>query len=298
MSDTAVPNLGDVFAEYAWKQVSVPENLWHYTDAVGLIGIANSKTLWCSDYRHLNDKAEMSVFTAEFIANLGEELKHKCSEGDAALIILALKMHITVNVFVGSFCTENDRNEHWHQYAKGAGYAVGFDLKNLHSLAAPQGFILAPVIYGAEKAKHVATSLVKDPGPLWQLLEGPLTEENRNKCISLAFRLLLLFAPLFKPAAFESEKEWRLVKVSGVSGSKDTRFRPSKTFGVLAYNEFKLKIDDDGSAPSHLIPRVVVGPGNQTEGVARASNVYELLEANGFETLVSESASSLRMSKE
>jgi len=40
---------------------SVPELLYHYTDSAGLQGILESRTLWATDIRYLNDETEASL---------------------------------------------------------------------------------------------------------------------------------------------------------------------------------------------------------------------------------------------
>src|SRR5712671_6506924 len=136
------------FADFVRREFTLPEHLWHYTDGTGLLGIASSQSLWCTEYRHLNDRKEMSIFSTRLQQHLRERLRRQLSSEDADLVVDTSDLYRTWNVFVCSFCADRDRNEHWHQYARRAGYALGFDPHVLRSLAEPQNFILAPVFYG------------------------------------------------------------------------------------------------------------------------------------------------------
>jgi hypothetical protein len=249
----------------------------------------------------LNDSAEVSVFANLIQKPLAEELKNHLSDKDVQTIVSTSGLYTTWSVFVCSFCTDGDRNEHWHQYAKRAGYALGFDPQRLRSIAKPQGFSLAPVIYGEEAALNIATAVVQDRRSTWQSFKSPLTVENTKKLSNYVCRLILSFAPFFKSSSFEREVEWRLVKVDLHENTEKMKFRANKIFGLMGYYEFHFKVDDrgklrrTGSVPPNLIPRLMVGPGNETSGWLRSVNPYALLKQNGFETLVSQTKSSLRI---
>jgi hypothetical protein len=294
-------NLTAAYEKFVWGRREPPSPLWHYTDASGLIGIATTKSLWCTEYRHLNDSEEISIFAGRFQNHLTELLKGIWGDKDVEAIVSASNLYTVWHVFVCSFCVNGDRNEHWHQYAKRAGYALGFDAHELRRIARPQGFSLAPVIYGEEKAFGIAEALVKDNMLIWQSFKSPLSIEDIRNISNLVCRLILSFAPFFKPSSFEREDEWRLVRVATEKYFDDIDFRSSKAFGLVAYAKFNFKIDGrgrerrTGSVPSNLIPKVMVGPGNETPGVNKSRNPYDLLKGNGFKTLVSQSTSSLRI---
>ena len=293
---------GGPFADALWDTAVVPDRLWHYTNGAGLIGIANNQCLWCTEYRFLNDQDEVAAFSEHLLRRLQDLFSTLWTNDEVDSIMGAFQLIATWNVFVGSFCMEGDRNDLWSQYATEAGYALGFDPNVLRSLARRQGFALAPVLYGDKNAVAFAESIVKDHEDVWRSFRSPLSQTNINKIHKYSCRLLLHFAPFFKPQSFERENEWRLVKVAGIDEAK-SRFRPSKTFGVVEFVEFDFRIDEKGrprrvgGVHPHLIPNVIVGPGNQTDGWAIQRIPYEVLRTNGFETLVSATNSSLRFAK-
>jgi Protein of unknown function (DUF2971) len=281
MANSRKKSLTNSFTDFVWEKFVVPEHLWHYTDGAGLLGIAKSKSLWCTEYRHLNDRDEISTFAIRLQNYLQQKLKDIWDSEDANLLAETSNLYRTWNVFICSFCTEADRNEHWHQYARKAGYALAFDPLALRSLARAQDFALGPVIYGEDKALSIATAVIEDQLSVWQSFKSPLAGDAPLKLTNFICRLILNFAPFFKPESFEREKEWRLVKITVQHGDGNMLFRASKAFGLLGYYEFKFKTDSHGKAgsvPRKLIPRLVTGPGNETEGWLLSVNPYSLLE--------------------
>lgn len=109
------------FPDLLWDRRPTPEYLWHYTDGNGILGIANSRSLWCTEYRHLNDRQEIYTFASRFQSCLQAELKDKLSPDDIDKIVSAFGLYQTWPVFVCSFCADADRNEHWHQYLEKLG---------------------------------------------------------------------------------------------------------------------------------------------------------------------------------
>lgn len=298
MTDIAKKSLADSYADLLWERSTVPDHLWHYTDGAGLLGIANSRSLWCTEYRYLNDREEISTYAAQLQSYLRAALKDRLSSEDVDLIVGTSGLYAAWHVFVCSFCTDADRNEHWHQYAKKAGYALGFNPHTLRSLARTQGFALGPMIYGVDKALNIATAAVNDQLAVWHSFTSPLKTDERPKLSHFVSKLILSFAPFFKQESFQRENEWRLVKMTGIDDAGS--IRASKPFGLISYYEFNFNSTSNAQAlgtepvPIDLIPRIIIGPGNETVGLPRVDNPYTLLLRSGFETLVSESKSSLR----
>jgi Protein of unknown function (DUF2971) len=284
---------GRSYADVMWEKAKIPSQLWHYTDSAGLLGIATSKSLWCTEYRYVNDRQEMATFATQLQGRLRETLKAFLRKEDVDLVAKLSNMYTTWNVFICSFCKEPDRNEHWQQYARRAGYALGFDPYVLRSLAQAQGFVLAPLFYGTNTALDIASAVLQDHPSLWESFKSPLSTDDVQTLSRTLCDLILHFAPFFKDASFKREEEWRLAKVTGLDGDGKMLFRASKSLGLVNYYEFKFEAEP-GKIPTNLIPRVVIGPGNDTVGWPRGNNPSALLEKSGLMTDVSESKSSLR----
>src|SRR5260370_34520914 len=92
---------------------SAPALLWHYTDGPGLVGIATTRSLWCTDYRYLNDRKEMMTYAGELQTLVRKALKDVLSTEDLNSIIERSNLFITWYVFVCAFCPDGDSNVHW-----------------------------------------------------------------------------------------------------------------------------------------------------------------------------------------
>ncbi|MGH6925853.1 MAG: DUF2971 domain-containing protein [Propylenella sp.] len=290
---------GQIYADHVWKNHQIPELLWHYTDGSGFLGIVNSRSLWCSEFRYLNDREEVLLFARLFQDVLKDRLLAVFAENDVVDIVATSELFQTWNVFVSAFCDEGDRNEHWQHYAKRGGYALGFDPNLLRTLAKSQSFDIGPVMYGSDTAANVAAAVIDDNLHKLTSFKSPLPQQDINAISVFFCRLILQFAPFFKPASFAREREWRLVHVAGLGDSR-LHFRSHKAFGIVEYVEFGLMVDAQGkrrltgAPPKALIPRVIVGPGNESDGWLKQSVPGELLATQGFEPRISESSSSYR----
>lgn len=50
--------------------VEIPEIVYHYTDAAGLLGIVSTGTLWMADIEFLNDAEELTYAREPFLGAL------------------------------------------------------------------------------------------------------------------------------------------------------------------------------------------------------------------------------------
>ena len=156
------------------------------------------------------------------------------------------------------------------------------------------------MLYGEERTLTIATAVLKDN--LYKLgdLKKPLSQDDRGEIVSFLCRLILSYAPFFKSGSFELEREWRLVRATGVAGNGEMQFRAKSPFGLVAYSRFNLvprardEIDQQHASPSLLIPKITIGPGNETDALPRSFHTYEIFARNGFETEIKETKSSLR----
>ena len=98
-----------------------PELLYHYTDQKGLIGILQSRNIWASHIRYLNDSSEGKLFIKRF----SELLKEAGTEKKTVKIMenLVDQQH----VFIASFSELGDSLSQWRAYSGGGGvYSIGF----------------------------------------------------------------------------------------------------------------------------------------------------------------------------
>src|SRR5262249_8444269 len=162
---------------------------------------------------------------------------------------------------------DDESDHHWRGFAKKAGYALGFDSSALARVAESQGFLLGPVRYKRDALIAIASAVLADHLPQFA---SPLTDTDRGKLNTFVVKQILTLAPFFKRHSFESEREWRLVKVAPLAGLANMKFMSQPRFGLKSYVELGL----DGEP--HIIPEIVVGPGHETLGFAKIHNPSDL----------------------
>jgi hypothetical protein len=137
---------------------SIPEkSLCHYTSATGLIGILESKQLYATDVRFLNDSQELLYavdLAKQYLTN--QPLQSKDDErkafADFALKLLDTKDNLVVILgtptFVASFSEENDLLSQWRGYCpNGNGFAISFSPDCIMELAKAHRWQLLKCLY-------------------------------------------------------------------------------------------------------------------------------------------------------
>jgi hypothetical protein len=243
---------------------SSPTRLYHYTNAAGLEGILDSKTIWATQFDFLNDRSEFFYAADVIKERLGERGDDFGSTVKS--IDEIVKTMLTLPHYVASFCEHSDLLSQWRGYAQtNDGYAVGFRFQNLLRKQDPKrGVQLAQLIYPrAEQNRCV--DLVLDA--VRKTVEKSTGKANEFGL--LATLNLLPFLHRFKHELFSGEGEWRLI------GSADDvtpeKFRIVRGHFV-PYIAFPLEADD--------IDVIVQGPGTYRAGNKEA--IERFAKLNGF----------------
>jgi hypothetical protein len=148
------------------KKVSeVYEKLYHYTTWEGLQGILETRTLWATNYKYLNDYSEINLFRDKFIsliqpyaAEATQELikklpkvnqiihkkggLHQVVQHEVEVLTDAWYKALGNEIFILSFCGEskipnvakNGLLSQWRGYGTGGGAALLFDTKKLEEI--------------------------------------------------------------------------------------------------------------------------------------------------------------------
>ena len=191
--------------------------LFLYTDIKGLLGIAESKEIWATDARILNDRSEL-----EYVADITEKIINirMFTEPESREELRQLKETLQVwrpthsrpgAIYVCSFSESGNQLSQWRGYCpKGGGISIGFDAVDLHTSMLPRGAITVKVCYKPEEQE----AAVK--GMLSYLLYGDLSpiyqEASRSESAKDVFtEMLSIVAPVLKHPAFSEEAEWRLI---------------------------------------------------------------------------------------
>ncbi|WP_141563155.1 DUF2971 domain-containing protein [Teichococcus rhizosphaerae] len=116
------------------KENNSGKNVYHYTDANGLIGIMKNESLWATNVNFLNDRREFS-----YVRDLFEESVQEIDDTKKKLLEKISNYHNSWlensdidGVFVLCFCEDGNLLSQWRSYAgSGAGYALGFKKSDL-----------------------------------------------------------------------------------------------------------------------------------------------------------------------
>ncbi len=220
------------------------ETLYHYTTFKGVFGIVQSKALWASDIRYMNDSAELrhtvdlikretraridrNSGSAKLLNAFGEWLNRKLTHG-----------HL---LFAASFRENGNLLSQWRGYSTvGKGVSLGFDPAMLEQRAQRQGFKIARCVYVEREQKALISQLVDAV----EFLANDLAEVDGKVDYLAAFAKietdLLTVAAVLKHPSFEEEAEWRVISpVYSEREVPDIKFREGSSM-IVPHVEFSL----------------------------------------------------------
>ena len=272
----------------------MPRRLHHYTNAAGLLGIIQSRTIWATDCRFLNDSTEY-VYAQQALAQALSHLPNPALDPTHHLHRIAAevgdeiaKLGKIVNdgvdndfrVAVTCFCDDGDLLSQWRGYAPNHGYSIEFDHQTLDAAAQAVDCIelgeLRRIEYGPGAIAQLATFAA----------DGVSSDNLNHPGVHGYHHALQLAANAasVKHEGFAEEREWRLVLVQYAhNDATQILFRPTP-IAVVPY----MRVPIDPAA----ICSIRVGPGDKT-GI-RAEGISRLLAAHGSAATVTASTVPLR----
>ncbi len=275
------------FAELAGKV------LYHYTTYKGILGITESRSIWASSVRHLNDTAEVK-YACDLVTAHFERVLPKVAPGNRerfeyvwSTFMQSVTRH--TNVFVASLSEVGDSLSQWRAYGgDGIGVSLGFDAQMLATTASSQKFRLVQCIYDLEKQESIVADLV-EPMIAYYLNVARTDYDGQGH------ERFAEIAPVFKDSAFEGEREWRLIREGkpmlnsdawmplGKPSESSVKYRTNKSL-LIPYIDFDLSrcdTNDRGKDCQAELVDVVVGPSPHAE--LNRESVVRLLESRGFD---------------
>jgi hypothetical protein len=286
----------------------IPEKLWHYTSITGFQGIVESKRIWATDARFLNDREELI-----HIDQFADEVIEAATERDKELVSLALRLARIrgLRVFVACFTELEDNLSQWRGYSHDSiGVSLAFDFRLVRPPAAAESVVaFAPCIYSDERKgvlvnealRHFIDAVRNFYPEIYEVAcqEDP-TKRNRKDKRNVVKEFLdanphetqrlvlpvvrarifyLQVAALSKNSSFQGEREWRLVLPMFEEPDRPLDNPPQFRAGKTTLIPF---IAHPTNGPTHGFPLVdvILGPGSDEDSVSAARRFLKLKELN------------------
>jgi Protein of unknown function (DUF2971) len=263
------------------KKTTVTEPLYQYTGWSGLCGIIESRSVWFTDYRYLNDRSEL--WYGVKVAREALAAVAQATDERVGIFLQTVRDRLVPRKFVGSldfftasFTAQRDDPGQWERYGdEGCGFALGFAPK-MFAVLDGAGFranemsFVGPVRYDEQAifARHMAAiekaasiflttcnthpKLMADKSVGW-----PFIQDMANTLIASP---LIWNCITSKHADYAHEREVRLVLMNqtiNLSTDVKTRMRGSERVPYVAH---PFTIDAPGA-----IHEIVVGPSAEVD---------------------------------
>lgn len=212
------------------------EIIYHYTTLDSLQGIVDSKALWASDIRQLNDRFELKYALDQLRDLLANDTSITF---DVSLLDSIFKPGRTWQ-FISCFSKARDQLSQWRAYGQKIGISIAFERAHLLGSAANSGGTLAECRYLSEdEFSTVRTEL----DPLVNLLHAPGTLDSYQGITSAKLKgelstLAVEIACTIKHPSFLEESEVRFV-LSASKAKEPVRFRSSEN-SLIPYHAINL----------------------------------------------------------
>lgn len=150
----------------------IPSILWHYTDLEGFKGIVESKNIYATNLKYLNDKEEFEHGYSLAKQLLLRQLPEEDADPPAVrnLVIGEFERLFTqgplspenLSIFTASFTLHGDQLSQWRGYSRGSiGVSLGFDFSDVRAFAAPASpVVFAPCVYADERKETLLRDLI------------------------------------------------------------------------------------------------------------------------------------------
>ena len=116
---------------------TAPELVYHYTSASGLYGILESRRVWATDCRFLNDVSESQIGNNTALELLRARLANEKSDEKRSFykaLINSIGSDSFEPNFIFSMSERSDDLTQWRTYAhEGEGFTLGFDARAIQS---------------------------------------------------------------------------------------------------------------------------------------------------------------------
>jgi hypothetical protein len=269
----------------------LPGELWHYTDASGLIGILQTGKIWSTQITCLNDNLEQRYF-GDLVHDI---VKTKRAQNADPILeplfrvadeVLNNRDFAATGQFVACFSEIEDDLGQWRGYGGGeCGYAIGFRSQGILDVGNSRpDSLLAPMNYEDKRHNTIVADVVR-MGEIYfrqGLSRGlPDVEKWAREFVAAFDEQLSFIACAVKHPKFCGEAERRIVTLLQPGEHMALQFRQKRTL-LARHLPLDLTSAIDGK---QLLPlsRIYVGPG-PAQKVSRIS-VGDLLKQTGYNAI-------------
>lgn len=191
--------------------------LYHYTIYEGLKGILESKTIWLSDYRCLNDPTEIHYALSILIDHIKIKSIQKTFKTKELWekIIDKYPEFIKANdIYICSFCRQPDYLPAWRWYGdNGKGFAIGFRKEYFEPRETEDEdwkIFTKGVNYDKNDFIKMLDEMIKITEETVNSLGGDISVQNKNSIIVSFISWTYTALPGLKHGGYTHEEEFRL----------------------------------------------------------------------------------------
>jgi hypothetical protein len=188
------------------KTGPLPNVLYHYTNAKGLLGILETNCLWATSARYLSDASEYS-YGLNLIGEAVEKRIRETTETKERVYLEVTRNNLREfpGVCVVSLTRQGDLLSQWRGYAGCCGgFSVGLNPGQLRTFADRQDFYLARCVYNVKDQRAAIRDLIDE------FHKNATAKHNGPRILGGAASAGRL-AVLLKHKSFKEEQEWRLI---------------------------------------------------------------------------------------
>lgn len=214
-----------------------PHSLYHYTSFASGLAILDSKAMWATHCRALNDEKEVRHAVHVLTHAVENYVRQSGFKDESTVKAISRHFQSSGEKLLGhcicSFSESEDILSQWRAYGSdGQGLAIGFNAKLLQRDALASGFKLGRCIYDSKLQYKLCfefvASLLKDTDVLTLIKDFP-------EPLALSVETFIYTVGLFlKHPAFIDEREWRLVSGENHLYSPNWKFRATAR-GLTSY---------------------------------------------------------------
>lgn len=283
LKKTITSHLLETSSTYTLPSSDNEQLLYQFTDAAGLIGIAQAHCIHATHFGFLNDQSE-GKYGFNVLQKAAVGLKPNTNndfeqELLSRIIDFSSTLHTTQEYYISCFSEKDDHHGQWIQYGdRGRGFSIGFRAADLNEYLVDRNseseIRLLKVVYKKDKQIELFTRQILGVLNIGtNVISQGLSEMHALEISTpLLLNELAFLCLAFKDYRYSDEAEWRICLKSHSGAEDKVNFR-NGNFGLTPFKQ--LFIDSTKNSCGHIIPikKVRIGFASDPETTKRALNL-------------------------